>query len=43
MIGTTGKPVVDDSCIDACRISYAPRMKDIYFIDEEHLFTPISK
>lgn len=38
MIGTTGKPVVDDSCIDASRISYAPRKKDIYFIDEEHLF-----
>ena len=42
MIGTTGKPVVDDSCIDASRISYAPRKKDIYFIDEEHLFNPIS-
>ena len=38
MIGTTGKPVVDDSCIDASRISYAPRKKDIYFIDEDHLF-----
>ncbi len=38
MLGTTGKPVADDSCIDASRISYAPRMKDIYFIDENHLF-----
>lgn len=38
MIGSTGKPVVDDSCIDASRISYAPRRQDIYFIDEEHLF-----
>ena len=38
LIGTTGKPVVDDSCIDASRISYAPRRKDIYFIDEEGLF-----
>ena len=38
MIGTTGKPVVDDSCIDASRISYAPRKKDIYYIDEDHLF-----
>ena len=36
--GSTGKPVVDDSCIDACRISYAPQRKDIYFIDEKHLF-----
>ena len=38
MTGSTGKPVVDDSCIDASRISYAPRRKDIYFIDEENLF-----
>ena len=36
--GTTGKPVVDDSCIDASRISYAPCRNDIYFIDENHLF-----
>ena len=40
MLGTTGKPVCDDSCIDASRISYAPRMCDIYFIDENHLFNP---
>ncbi|MBR1767725.1 MAG: hypothetical protein IJ742_03320 [Prevotella sp.] len=38
MIGTTGKPVTDDSCIDASRISYAPRRQDIYFIDEDLLF-----
>lgn len=38
VLGSTGKPVVDDSCIDASRISYAPRRKDIYFIDEEGLF-----
>ena len=38
MLGTTNKPVTDDSCIDACRISYAPRMCDIYYIDETHLF-----
>ena len=38
MLGTTGKPVTDDSCIDASRISYAPRMCDIYYIDEDHLF-----
>lgn len=42
MIGTTGKPVVDDSCIDASRISYAPRKKDIYYIDEDHLFNSIN-
>jgi hypothetical protein len=38
MLGSTGKPVVDDSCIDASRISYAPRREDIYFIDEKNLF-----
>lgn len=38
MKGSTGKPVVDDSCIDATRISYCPRREDIYFIDEQHLF-----
>ena len=38
MTGTTGKPVTDDSCIDACRISYAPRRRDILFIDEQKLF-----
>ena len=38
MIGTTGKAVADDSCIDASRISYAPRREDIYFIDENGLF-----
>lgn len=38
IVGTTGKPVTDDSCIDASRISYAPRMCDIYYIDEDHLF-----
>lgn len=38
MLGSTGKPVTDNSCIDASRISYAPRMCDIYFIDEDNLF-----
>lgn len=38
MKGSTGKPVVDDSCIDATRISYCPRREDIYYIDNEHLF-----
>jgi hypothetical protein len=31
----------DLSCIDASRISYAPRKCDIYYIDEDHLFNPI--
>ena len=35
--GSTGKPVVDDSCIDATRISYCPRREDIYHIDENKL------
>lgn len=38
MLGTTGKPVVDDSCIDASRISYAPRRQDILYINEDLLF-----
>ena len=38
MIGTTGKPVTDDSCIDASRISYAPRRQDILYINEDLLF-----
>ena len=38
LVGTTGKPVTDDSCIDASRISYAPRMCDIYYVDEDGLF-----
>lgn len=36
--GSTGKPVVDDSCIDATRISYCPQREDIYFIDENELY-----
>ncbi len=38
MMGTTGKPVTDDSCIDASRISYAPRRQDILYLNEELLF-----
>ena len=38
MKGSTGKPVVDDSCIDATRISYCPCREDIYYIDENALF-----
>ena len=38
VLGSLGKPVVDDSCIDASRISYAPRKCDLYYIDEKNLF-----
>lgn len=38
MTGTTGKPVTDESCIDATRISYCPRRDDIYYSDEQVLF-----
>ena len=40
MMGTTGSFVVDNSCIDATRISYCPCREDIYFMDEELLFAP---
>lgn len=40
--GTTGKPVVDDSCIDASRISYCPRREDIYYINEVELLNNIN-
>ena len=38
MMGTTGKPVTDDSCIDASRISYAPRRQDILYMNEDLLY-----
>lgn len=38
VIGTTGKHVTDNSCINADRISYCPRLQDILFIDEDKLF-----
>ncbi|MBR4336752.1 MAG: hypothetical protein IKP91_00720 [Bacteroidaceae bacterium] len=38
LMGTTGKPVLDDSCIDATRISYAPCRGDILFMNEKLLF-----
>ena len=37
-LGSTGKPICDDSCIDASRISYAPRICDIFYINENSLF-----
>ena len=38
--GTTGKYVTDNSCVNADRISYCPRLQDILFIDENKLFNP---
>ena len=38
VIGTTGKHVTDNSCINADRISYCPRLQDILYIDEDKLF-----
>lgn len=38
VIGTTGKHVTDNSCINADRISYCPRLQDILYIDEDNLF-----
>lgn len=38
VIGTTGKHVTDNSCVNADRISYCPRLQDILFIDEDKLF-----
>lgn len=31
-------PCTLEGCIDASRISYAPRREDIYFIDNDKLF-----
>ena len=38
VIGTTGKHVTDNSCVNADRLSYCPRLQDILFIDEDNLF-----
>ena len=38
VIGTTGKYVCDNSCINADRISYCPRLEDILYINEDKLF-----
>lgn len=38
VIGTTGKHVCDNSCINADRISYCPRLEDILYINEDSLF-----
>jgi len=36
--GTTGKPVTDNSCINADKLSFSPMLEDILFIDENKLF-----
>ncbi|MBQ3630677.1 MAG: hypothetical protein II949_05530 [Prevotella sp.] len=36
--GVTGKPVTDNSCINADKLSFCPRLQDILFIDEDLLF-----
>jgi hypothetical protein len=36
--GTTGKFVTDNSCINADKLSFCPRLEDILFIDEDKLF-----
>lgn len=38
VIGTTGKHICDNSCINADRISYCPRLEDIIFVNEDELF-----
>ena len=38
VIGTTGKHVTDNSCINADKLSFCPRIEDILFIDEDKLF-----
>jgi hypothetical protein len=36
--GTTGKYVTDNSCVNADKLSFCPRLEDILFIDEDKLF-----
>jgi hypothetical protein len=38
VIGTTGKHVTDNSCVNCDKFSFCPREEDILFIDEEKLF-----
>ncbi len=39
--GTTGKWVCDNSIINADKLSFCPRLQDILYIDENHLFNPL--
>ena len=36
--GTTGKWVTDNSCVNADKLSFCPRLEDILYIDEDRLF-----
>jgi hypothetical protein len=38
VMGTTGKHVTDNSCINCDKFSFCPREEDILFIDEDKLF-----
>ena len=38
VIGTTGKHVTDNSCINADKLSFCPRLEDIFFVNEDKLF-----
>ena len=38
VIGTTGKHVTDNSCVNCDKFSFCPREEDILFIDENKLF-----
>ena len=38
IIGTTGKYVTDNSCVNCDKFSFCPRYEDILFIDEDKLF-----
>ncbi len=38
VVGTTGKYVTDNSCINCDKFSFCPRLEDILFLDEDKLF-----
>lgn len=38
VIGTTGKHVTDNSCVNCDKFSFCPRLEDILAIDEDNLF-----
>ena len=38
VIGTTGKHVTDNSCVNCDKFSFCPREEDLLFIDEDKLF-----
>ena len=38
VIGTTGKHVTDNSCVNCDKVSFCPRLEDILYIDEDKLF-----